>query len=141
MRISDWSSDVCSSDLGVSGTVVEVRVFNRHGIDKDERAIAIEREEIERLKQDADDERSILNRATFSSLKELLVGQTTSAVQKGMKKGEVLTEQELVDLDRSDWWKLAVVEDREKNALEAIKAQYEEAINRIKTKNEATVDK
>src|SRR3546814_18300093 len=86
MRISDWSSDVCSSDLGVSGTVVEVRVFNRHGIVKDERAIAIEREEIERLKQDADDERSILNRATFSSLKELLVGQTTSAVPKGMKK-------------------------------------------------------
>src|SRR3546814_10277465 len=76
------ASDVRDTSLrlppGVSGTVVEVRVFNRHGIDKDERAIAIEREEIERLKQDADDERSILNRATFSSLKELLVGQTTS---------------------------------------------------------------
>src|SRR3546814_12314236 len=80
------ASDVRDTSLrlppGVSGTVVEVRVFNRHGIDKDERAIAIEREEIERLKQDADDERSILNRATFSSLKELLVGQTTSAVPK-----------------------------------------------------------
>src|SRR3546814_18916545 len=78
------ASDVRDTSLrlppGVSGTVVEVRVFNRHGIDKDERAIAIERAEIERLKQDSDDERAILNRATFSSLTDLLIGQTTSAV-------------------------------------------------------------
>jgi DNA-directed RNA polymerase subunit beta len=43
-----------------SGTIVEVRVFNRHGVEKDERAMAIEREEIERLKKDSDDERTIL---------------------------------------------------------------------------------
>ncbi|AMG75427.1 DNA-directed RNA polymerase subunit beta [Sphingopyxis granuli] len=139
------ASDVRDTSLrlppGVSGTVVEVRVFNRHGIDKDERAIAIEREEIERLKQDADDERSILNRATFSSLKELLVGQTTSAVPKGMKKGEALTEEQLVELERSDWWKLAVVDDRAQAALEAIKAQYDEAIKRINAKYEDRVEK
>jgi len=139
------ASDVRDTSLrlppGVSGTVVEVRVFNRHGIDKDERAIAIEREEIERLKQDADDERSILNRATFSSLKELLVGQTTSAVPKGMKKGEALTEQELADLDRADWWKLAVVDDKAQAALEAIKSQYDDAIKRINAKYEDRVEK
>jgi len=126
---------------GVSGTVVEVRVFNRHGIDKDERAIAIEREEIERLKQDADDERAILNRATFSSLKDLLIGQTTSAVPKGLKKGDEVTEEMLVDLDRADWWKLAVVEDKAQTALEAIKAQYDEAIKRINAKYEDRVEK
>jgi len=139
------ASDVRDTSLrlppGVSGTVVEVRVFNRHGIDKDERAIAIEREEIERLKQDADDERAILNRATFSSLKELLVGQTTSAVPKGMKKGEELTEGALVELDRADWWKLAVVDDKAQTALEAIKAQYDEAIKRINAKYEDRVEK
>ncbi|MBL0768044.1 DNA-directed RNA polymerase subunit beta [Sphingopyxis sp. DHUNG17] len=139
------ASDVRDTSLrlppGVSGTVVEVRVFNRHGIDKDERAIAIEREEIERLKQDADDERAILNRATFSSLKELLVGQTTSAVPKGMKKGEELTEAALVELDRADWWKLAVVDDKAQTALEAIKAQYDEAIKRINAKYEDRVEK
>lgn len=62
------ASDVRDTSLrlppGVAGTIVDVRVFNRHGIDKDERAMAIEREEIERLKKDADDERTILNRAT-----------------------------------------------------------------------------
>lgn len=139
------ASDVRDTSLrlppGVSGTVVEVRVFNRHGIDKDERAIAIEREEIERLKQDADDERAILNRATFSSLKELLVGQTTSAVPKGLKKGDVITEDMLVDLDRADWWKLAVVDDTAQTALEAIKAQYDEAIKRINAKYEDRVEK
>ncbi|MDX8357829.1 DNA-directed RNA polymerase subunit beta [Sphingopyxis terrae] len=139
------ASDVRDTSLrlppGVSGTVVEVRVFNRHGIDKDERAIAIEREEIERLKQDADDERAILNRATFSSLKELLVGQATSAVPKGMKKGDVLTEDQLAELDRGDWWKLAVVDDKAQAALEAIKAQYDDAIKRINAKYEDRVEK
>ena len=139
------ASDVRDTSLrlppGVSGTVVEVRVFNRHGIDKDERAIAIEREEIERLKQDADDERAILNRATFSSLKELLVGQTTSAVPKGLKKGDEVTEEMLVDLDRGDWWKLAVVDDKAQTALEAIKAQYDDAIKRINAKYEDRVEK
>ena len=139
------ASDVRDTSLrlppGVSGTVVEVRVFNRHGIDKDERAIAIEREEIERLKQDADDERAILNRATFSSLKELLVGQATSAVPKGMKKGDVLTEDQLAELDRADWWKLAVVDDKAQAALEAIKAQYDDAIKRINAKYEDRVEK
>ncbi|RZL52386.1 MAG: DNA-directed RNA polymerase subunit beta, partial [Sphingomonas sp.] len=67
------ASDVRDTSLrlppGVSGTIVDVRVFNRHGIDKDERAMAIEREEIERLKKDSDDERAILNRATWSRLR------------------------------------------------------------------------
>ncbi|MGV1683838.1 DNA-directed RNA polymerase subunit beta [Sphingopyxis sp. NJF-3] len=139
------ASDVRDTSLrlppGVSGTVVEVRVFNRHGIDKDERAIAIEREEIERLKQDADDERAILNRATFSSLKDLLIGQTTSAVPKGLKKGDEVSEEMLTGLDRSDWWKLAVVDDKAQTALEAIKAQYDDAIKRINAKYEDRVEK
>ncbi len=60
------ASDVRDTSLrvppGVQGTVVEVRVFNRHGVDKDERALAIEREEIERLAKDRDDEQAILDR-------------------------------------------------------------------------------
>src|SRR3970282_1291774 len=57
---------------GVQGTVVEVRVFNRHGVDKDERALAIEREEIERLAKDRDDEQAILHRNVYRPLAELL---------------------------------------------------------------------
>src|SRR5204862_54184 len=84
------ASDVRDTSLrlppGVSGTVVEVRVFNRHGVDKDERALAIEREEIERLAKDRDDERNILNRATWSRLREMLLGQVATATPKGLKK-------------------------------------------------------
>src|SRR5690242_6530313 len=70
------ASDVRDTSLrvppGVQGTVVEVRVFNRHGVDKDERALAIEREEIERLAKDRDDEQAILDRNVFGRLAELL---------------------------------------------------------------------
>jgi DNA-directed RNA polymerase subunit beta len=139
------ASDVRDTSLrlppGVSGTIVEVRVFNRHGIDKDERAIAIEREEIERLKQDADDERAILNRATFSSLKELLIGQASSAMPKGYKKGDVITEAMLTEMERGDWWKVAVADDAAQASLEAIKGQYDEAIKRINDKFEDRVEK
>ena len=139
------ASDVRDTSLrlppGVSGTIVEVRVFNRHGIDKDERAIAIEREEIERLKQDADDERAILNRATFSGLKELLIGQVSSAMPKGYKKGDVITEDMLVEMDRGDWWKVAVADDAAQSGLEAIKGQYDEAIKLINDRFANRVEK
>ena len=73
------ASDVRDTSLrlppGVSGTVVEVRVFNRHGVDKDERALAIEREEIERLAKDRDDELAILDRNSYGRLHDFLAGK------------------------------------------------------------------
>ena len=101
------ASDVRDTSLrlppGVSGTVVDVRVFNRHGIDKDERAMAIEREEIERLKKDSDDERLILNRATWSRLREMLIGQTATAVPKGGPKKGASIDQDMLDgVDRHE---------------------------------------
>ena len=73
------ASDVRDTSLrmspGDSGTVVEVRVFNRHGIEKDERAIQIEREEIERLSRDRDDELAILERNIYARLELLLIDQ------------------------------------------------------------------
>ena len=73
------ASDVRDTSLrlppGVSGTIVEVRVFNRHGVDKDERAMAIEREEIERLAKDRDDELQILDRNVYARLKDTHHGQ------------------------------------------------------------------
>src|SRR5271166_2928840 len=84
------ASDVRDTSLrlppGVAGTVVEVRVFNRHGVEKDERAMAIEREEIERLAKDKDDEKAILERSFAARLKELLIGKKAIAGPKGFKK-------------------------------------------------------
>ncbi|KQO07146.1 MULTISPECIES: DNA-directed RNA polymerase subunit beta [Sphingomonas] len=132
------ASDVRDTSLrlppGVSGTVVDVRVFNRHGIDKDERAMAIEREEIERLKKDSDDERSILNRATWSRLREMLLDQTATSAPKGVKKGVVIDMDLLDSVDRHEWWKFAVADDKVQSDLEAVKIQYDDAAKLITDK-------
>ena len=90
------ASDVRDTSLrvppGVQGTIVEVRVFNRHGVDKDERAQAIEREEIERLAKDRDDEQAILDRNVYARLAETLDGKRALSGPKGFKKDQVLTQ-------------------------------------------------
>ncbi|MBJ6120512.1 DNA-directed RNA polymerase subunit beta [Sphingomonas mollis] len=132
------ASDVRDTSLrlppGVAGTIVDVRVFNRHGIDKDERAMAIEREEIERLKKDSDDERAILNRATWSRLREMLLDQVATAVPKGLKKGSAIDMDLLDSVDRHDWWKFAVQDDKVQSDLEAVKQQYDDAAKLITDK-------
>ena len=139
------ASDVRDTSLrlppGVSGTIVDVRVFNRHGIDKDERALAIEREEIDRLTKDREDERGILNRASYSRLKEMLVGQTIASGPKGTRKGAVIDEAVLEEVERREWWKFAVADDARQADLEAVKAQYDEAVSQIVKKFEDRVEK
>ncbi|WP_419809435.1 DNA-directed RNA polymerase subunit beta [Sphingomonas sp.] len=134
------ASDVRDTSLrlppGVSGTIVDVRVFNRHGIDKDERAMAIEREEIERLKKDSDDERTILNRATWSRLREMLLDQVATGVPKGVKKGVTVDADVLDSVDRHEWWKFAVADDAVQANLEAVKVQYDDAAGLIRAKFE-----
>ncbi|MEA3062467.1 MAG: DNA-directed polymerase subunit beta, partial [Sphingomonadales bacterium] len=106
------ASDVRDTSLrlppGVSGTVVEVRVFNRHGIDIDDRTRAIQAEEKDRLRKDAEDERAILKRSTFARLREMLVGQTATAAPKGFKKGATVDEAGLNEIETFEWWKFAV---------------------------------
>ncbi|RIV86783.1 DNA-directed RNA polymerase subunit beta [Aurantiacibacter zhengii] len=139
------ASDVRDTSLrlppGVAGTVVEVRVFNRHGIEIDDRTRAIQNEEIERLKKDSEDERNILNRATYNRLRDMLVGQTASATPKGVKKGTEITDDVLDNVDRIDWFKFAVADDNMQSQLEAVKGQYDEAVKAIKDKYEDRKEK
>jgi DNA-directed RNA polymerase subunit beta len=138
------ASDVRDTSLklppGVAGTVVEVRVFNRHGVDKDERAIAIERDEIERLGKDRDDELAILERNIFGRLKELLIGKDAVSGPKGFAKGEV-TEEVLNDLSRGQWWKIGLSDEEVMAEIEAIKKQYDESRSRLEARFEDKVDK
>jgi DNA-directed RNA polymerase subunit beta len=139
------ASDVRDTSLrlppGVAGTIVEVRVFNRHGIEVDDRTRAIQNEEIERLKKDAADERNILNRATYNRLHEMLEGQTASAAPKGVKKGTEITSEVLEGIDRYEWFKFAVADDKRQAQLEAIKSQYDEATAAIDAKFEDRKEK
>ena len=129
------ASDVRDTSLrvppGVTGTIVEVRVFNRHGVDKDERAQAIEREEIERLAKDRDDEQTILDRNTYARLAEVLIGQSPVAGPKGFRKDTTLTREIISEYPRSQWWQFAVVDDRLMTEIEAMQKQYDESKKRL----------
>jgi DNA-directed RNA polymerase subunit beta len=125
------ASDVRDTSLrvppGVQGTVVEVRVFNRHGVDKDERALAIEREEIERLAKDRDDEQAILDRNVYGRLAELLEGRQGIAGPKGFKKDSKITRVVLEEYPRAQWWQFASPNDKLMAEIEAIRKQYDES--------------
>ncbi|WP_374765239.1 DNA-directed RNA polymerase subunit beta [Yunchengibacter salinarum] len=139
------ASDVRDSSLrlppGVSGTVVEVRVFNRHGVDKDERALTIERDEIDRLTKDREDERAILERNIYSRLKPLLVGRTVTAGNRSTKKGTELTEELLADMKRIQWWDLAVDDDAAMADIEALRKQFEESKASLQRRFDEKIEK
>ena len=125
------ASDVRDTSLrvppGVQGTIVEVRVFNRHGVDKDERALAIEREEIERLAKDRDDEQAILDRNVYGRLADLLENKVGIAGPKGFKKDSKITRAVLDENPRSQWWMFATSNDKLMSEIEAMRKQYDES--------------
>ncbi len=138
------ASDVRDTSLrlppGVSGTVVEVRVFNRHGVDKDERAMAIERAEIDRLGKDRDDEFAILNRNMTARLREMLVGKVAVSGPKGLGRGEI-TADKLGEIAPGLWWQIALEDEKAMGELEAMRRQFDEARKRLDRRFEDKVDK
>ena len=138
------ASDVRDTSLkmspGSSGTVVEVRVFNRHGVEKDERALQIEREEIESLGKDRDDELSILERNVFAHVKLTLLGKKAVSGPRGFSKGPV-TEETLGEIPRSDWWRIGVDDEKAIGELEALKTQYDTSKATLDARFEDKVDK
>jgi DNA-directed RNA polymerase subunit beta len=139
------ASDVRDTSLklppGTTGTVVEVRVFNRHGIEKDERALAIEREEIEALAKDRDDELSILERNIYNRLQDLLVGKQAASGPKGIDAAAKITQVMLDDVPRSQWWQIALKNDSAMAEVEAMKKQFDEAKAELEARFEDKVDK
>jgi DNA-directed RNA polymerase subunit beta len=132
------ASDVRDTSLrmspGTFGTIVEVRVFNRHGVEKDERAMAIEREEIERLAKDRDDEQSILDRNIYGRLADMLRGKAGTSGPKGFKKDTKITEDVLGEYPRSQWWMFTTSNDKLMGEVEALKAQYDESRARLESR-------
>ncbi len=123
------ASDVRDTSLrmgpGDHGTVVEVRVFNRHGIEKDERALQNERHEIERLSRDRDDGIEILERNIYSRLNDLLVGKKINDGPKGTSKGAKITQEMLDGVSKGLWWKFSLEEENDAKKMEALQEQFE----------------
>jgi DNA-directed RNA polymerase subunit beta len=139
------ASDVRDTSLrlppGVSGTVVEVRVFSRRGVEKDERALAIERDEIERLTKDRNDERAILERGYTARLKDLLMGRQIDSGPKGVKSGARITEALFSDLTPGQLRQVTVKNEKVMREVEEINKQFEESIARLEARFENKVDK
>ncbi|MTJ81644.1 MAG: DNA-directed RNA polymerase subunit beta [Telmatospirillum sp.] len=139
------ASDVRDTSLrlppGVAGTVVEVRVFSRRGVEKDERALAIERAEIERLAKDRDDERVILERSFYARLKGLLLGQVLVNGPKGVKAGVTIADELLAGWHQSQWRSIAVENDQVMSDIEALKRSFDEGVDRLQKRFEDKVEK
>jgi DNA-directed RNA polymerase subunit beta len=138
------ASDVRDTSLrlppGDFGTIVEVRVFNRHGVEKDERALQIEREEVERLARDRDDELTILDRNIYARLRSMIEGREAVKGPKGTKGGLVSAEV-LDETPRSHWWQFAMKEEGDAQVVEALNEQYEAQKRTLDARFEDKVEK
>jgi len=121
--------------------VVEVRVFNRRGVDKDERALAIERDEIERLAKDRDDEKAILERSFYSQIQEMLLNQTVAGGLKGLKPGTRVTDKVLGEYTPGQWRQITVKTDKRQGEIEALNKQFDESMKRLQDRFDSKVDK
>jgi DNA-directed RNA polymerase subunit beta len=139
------ASDVRDTSLklppGVAGTVVEVRVFSRRGVDKDERAMAIEREEIERLAKDRDDELEILERSFSARLQDLLLNQTIVSGPKQVSEGSRVTQTVLNELTTRQLAQINVKNDKVMENVEALRKQFQESEKRLQDRFENKVEK
>jgi DNA-directed RNA polymerase subunit beta len=139
------ASDVRDTSLklppGVTGTVVDVRVFSRRGVDKDERAMAIERAEIERLAKDRDDEQAIQERSFLNRLREKLMGRKAAGGFKGIKAGSVIDEALLAEHSRGTWRHIGVQDDAVMAEIETLRREYDVAIKRLQDRFESKVEK
>ncbi len=138
------ASDVRDTSLrvppGDAGTVVEVRVFNRHGIDKDQRALQIEREQIEQLQEDKEDEQSILERNTYARLRDVLTGKEAAAGPQGFKTGKISADS-LDELPQNSWWEIALKSEKAQAGVDKLRDQFDDAIRELEARFNDKVDK
>ncbi|HEY2136971.1 MAG TPA: DNA-directed RNA polymerase subunit beta, partial [Xanthobacteraceae bacterium] len=139
------ASDVRDTSLklppGVTGTVVDVRVFARRGVDKDERAMAIERAEIERLAKDRDDEKAIQERSFLNRLREKLLGRKATGGFKGIKAGTEITEEVLAEHPRGAWRHIGVQDDAVMAEMETLRREFDAAVGRLQARFDSKVEK
>ena len=139
------ATDVRDSSLkmspGGNGIVVDVRVFNRHGIEKDERSTTIERAEIESVQEDKGVEEEILERNIKVRAQEIINNSKLSNDFKNLEPGTKITSQDLEKLNLNDYWKMAFEEEQTNKDLQILKHQYTKVNQDIKERFEDKVEK
>ena len=121
------ASDVKDSSLrvppGMDGTVIDVQVFTRDGIEKDKRALRIEQDEVKRVRKDLDDQFRILEGAIFARLRGQLVGRVANGGPQALKKGTALTAEYLDGLRHDEWFSIRMANDDAAELLEKAQEQ------------------
>ena len=140
------ATDVRDSSLklpsGSAGVVIDVRVFNRHGVEKDERSLVIERSEIESVQEDKKVEEEILNSNIKSRAIDLIKGKITDKSFKEIKANEPLNSENLLTLSLKDIWKISFPSNNDlNNNLQKLKKQFDEASEDIRIRFEDKVVK
>ena len=127
------ASDVKDTSLrvppGMDGTVIDVRVFTRDGVEKDSRALAIERQELEAVRKDLDDQRRILEEDIFQRVERLLVGEVAAGGPRKLSAGSEITASYLGELPRERWFEIRVKDDD-------LNSQLERAAERLRSQSE-----
>ena len=138
------ASDVKDSSLrvppGMDGTVIDVRVFTRDGVEKDSRALSIERAELESVRKDLDDQLRILEGDIFDRIEKLLLGKHATGGPGKLKSGDIVTKDYLESLDHAKWFEIGLKNDEAsaqlERASERLKALREEFDKRFEAKKE-----
>jgi DNA-directed RNA polymerase subunit beta len=118
------ASDVKDTSLrvppGMDGTVIDVRVFTRDGVEKDSRALAIEKSELERVRKDLADQQRILEDDLFQRVRGMIEGKTLEAGPKKPKPGTPIDDAYLADLPREQWFEIRFKEEEVNTQLETV---------------------
>ncbi|MDV6320424.1 DNA-directed RNA polymerase subunit beta [Chromohalobacter sp. HP20-39] len=136
-KASDVKDTSLRAPTGMKGTIIDVQVFTRDGVEKDARALSIEQSQLDEVRKDLQETYRIAEEATFERLKRTLLGQPVNGGPK-LKKGDVLDEAYLDELPRSQWFKLRMQDE----SLNELLAQADEQLeNRRKEMDERFEDK
>ena len=124
------ASDVKDTSLrvssGMDGTVIDVQVFTRDGVEKDERAISIEKEQLRHVSKDLNDQLRIVENIIFHRLESALLGKVADKGPAGLKKGSKVSATYLADVDREDWFNIRMRNDSINELLEQMADQLKE---------------
>ena len=139
------ASDVRDTSLrvqpGIEGIVVDVHVFSRRGVEKDERALSIEQEEISQLAKDRDDELAIIRRNAEARLKSMLMGHKVVDAPKGIAKNAVISEEVLAAVPSSQWRKIVVKDEEVMAKVEEFLAALDARLENVQKHFEDKVEK
>jgi DNA-directed RNA polymerase subunit beta len=139
------AADVRDSSLrvppGVSGTIVEVRVFSRRGVDKDERTLTIEREQINKLTQDMNDEVNIISEFAYTNLHKMLINQKVKSGPKGVKAGSVLKEEIISEFSKGQWWNFIIEDEKLMQQIASLKTKFDSSVSSINERYQNKIEK